>query len=358
MKRLLIATDAWAPQVNGVVRTFERMVDEFGRLGIDVTILAPSDFRTIPCPTYPDIRLAVSRPRTVRAAIVAAEPDHIHVATEGPLGFIARRWCLSKRRMFTTSFHTKFPEYIRARAPIPKSWTYSWLRRFHNAGSGCMVATPSLERDLTQHGFRHLMRWSRGVDGAVFRPRGDDRALDLPRPICLYVGRVAPEKNLEAFLSLDLPGSKVVVGEGPARRALESAFPEVHFLGFREGEALAETYAAADVFVFPSRTDTFGIVLLEALASGVPVAAYPVTGPADVVGGAGVGILSEDLRTATLAALQIPRERCREFALSYGWQASARQFLDNVGRAEAIFALGNGSEVGLHRSDDAASRPA
>jgi len=337
VRRLLVATDAWHPQINGVVRTFERMVEELGALGIDVTMLAPSAFRTIPCPTYPEIRLAISRPSTVRAAIVAAAPDHIHIATEGPLGLIARRWCLAEGRAFTTSFHTKFPEYLRARAPVPERWTYAWLRRFHNSGSGCMVATPSLERDISRRGFRHLMRWSRGVDGQLFRPRSDQSALDLPRPICLYVGRVAPEKNLEAFLSLDLPGSKVVVGEGPALAALKSRFENAHFFGFCEGEPLAEVYAAADVFVFPSRTDTFGIVLLEALACGVPVAAYPVTGPADVIGDAGVGVLDEDLRHATLAALQIPRERCRAFALSYGWQASARQFLDNIGKAQAFF---------------------
>jgi 1,2-diacylglycerol 3-alpha-glucosyltransferase/glucuronosyltransferase len=339
VRRLLIATDAWHPQINGVVRTFERMVAELGTLGLDVEMLEPGAFRTIPCPTYPEIRLAVSAPAKVRAAIDRAAPDHVHIATEGPLGVIARRWCLKKGQVFTTSFHTKFPEYLRARAPIPKSWTYAWLRRFHNAGSGCMVATASLERDLARRSFRNLMRWSRGVDSELFRPRHDRPATDFPRPVCLYVGRVAPEKNLEAFLSLDLPGSKVVVGEGPALAVLESRFPDVHFLGAREGEALAEVYSAADVFVFPSRTDTFGIVLLEALASGVPIAAYPVTGPADVIDNAAVGVLDEDLKAAVLAALQIPGERCRAFALSHGWKASAKQFLDNVERAQELFGL-------------------
>jgi glycosyltransferase involved in cell wall biosynthesis len=300
--------------------------------------------------------LAISYPSTVRAAIVAATPDHVHIATEGRLGFIARRWCLAERRVFTTSFHTKFPEYVRARAPIPVSWTYAWLRRFHNSGSGCMVATPSAERDLARRGFRHLMLWSRGVDPALFRPRSDKTALDIPRPICLYVGRVAPEKNLEAFLSLDLPGSKVVVGDGPALAGLKSRFGDVLFLGFREGGPLAEVYSAADVFVFPSRTDTFGIVLLEALASGLPVAAYPVTGPADVIGQAGVGVLDEDLRAATLAALQIPGERCRAFALSHGWRASARQFLDNIDRAQALRDLRRRPSIGLRRGGGAASR--
>ena len=335
MKRLLVATDAWHPQINGVVRTFEHMVEELAKLGVDVTILAPSAFRTMPCPTYPEIRLTIARPKTLRNALIAAAPDHVHVATEGPLGFVARRWCLATHRCFTTSYHTKFPEYLRERAPIPESWTYAWLRRFHNAGSGCMVATPSLEQDLAKRGFRNLMRWTRGVDSSLFRPRQDQSSLNLPRPIFLYVGRVAPEKNLGAFLSLGLPGSKVVVGEGPALPALKAAHPEAHFLGLREGEALAEVYGAADVFVFPSRTDTFGIVLLEALASGLPVAAYPVTGPSDVIGSAGIGVLDEDLGKAALAALEIPRERCRAFALAYGWQVSARQFLDNILAANA-----------------------
>jgi glycosyltransferase involved in cell wall biosynthesis len=336
VNRLLIATDAWHPQINGVVRTFEHMIEELTALGVDVTVLGPTDFRTVPCPTYPEIRLTIALPRTVRAALAAAQPDHIHVATEGPLGFAARRWCMSAGRIFTTSYHTKFPEYLRARAPIPESWTYAWLRRFHNAGSGCMVATPSLEKELSARGFRNLMRWTRGVDAGVFRPRREgDKLLDLPAPVFLYVGRVAPEKNIGAFLSLDLPGSKVVVGDGPALASLKAAHPEVHFLGFREGEALAEAYRSADVFVFPSKTDTFGIVLLEALASGLPVAAYPVTGPSDVVGKEGIGVLDEDLGKAALAALDVSRERCRDYALAHGWRDSAQQFLDNILAAQA-----------------------
>ena len=333
MKRLLIATDAWYPQINGVVRTFEQMIDEFARRGIDVTVLAPNSFHTLPCPTYPEIRLALTRPNTVGKIIAAADPEHIHVATEGPLGYFARRWCLRNRRCFTTSFHTKFPEYLRERFPVPENWTYAWLRRFHNAGNGCLVATPSLERDLYQRGFSKLMRWTRGVDCDLFRPRADRSALDLPRPIFLYVGRVASEKNLVAFLSLDLPGSKVVVGDGPALADLRARFPDAHFAGFREGKPLAEIYSAADVFVFPSRTDTFGIVLLEALASGLPVAAFPVAGPADLIGKAGIGVLDEDLHRAALGALNVPREACRSFALAHGWQASAQQFLDSVERA-------------------------
>ncbi len=331
MNRLLIATDAWHPQINGVVRTFEHMIEELGPFGVEVTMLGPTNFRTVPCPTYPEIRLTIARPKTVRDTIAAARPDHIHIATEGPLGFTARRWCLSTGRIFTTSFHTKFPEYLRQRAPIPESWTYAWLRRFHNAGAGCMVATPSLEKDLGARGFRNLMRWTRGVDAELFRPRRQgDTLLGLPGPVFLYVGRVAPEKNIGAFLSLDLPGSKVVVGDGPALANLKAAHPDVHFLGFREGEALAEAYRSADVFVFPSKTDTFGIVLLEALASGLPVAAYPVTGPSDVIGKEGIGVLDEDLGKAALAALDIPADRCRAYAVAHGWRESAQQFFDNI----------------------------
>jgi len=335
VRRLLIATDAWRPQVNGVVRTLEKTAEELGALGIDVAMLTPAAFRTVPLPTYPEIRLAVALPGAFAAEIERARPDHIHIATEGPIGMAARKWARDRKFPFTTSFHTRFPEYVAARVPIPKSLTYAWLRRFHNAALGCMVATQSLKRELAERGFRNLMDWSRGVDGELFRPRPDASPPLWPRPIFLYVGRVAVEKNLEAFLSLDLPGSKVVVGAGPALAGLKSAFPAVHFTGPLFGEPLAEAYAAADVFVFPSRTDTYGVVLLEALASGVPVAAFPATGPIDVIGGSGVGVLSEDLRAAALAALQISRERCRTFALSKSWAAVARQFLDNILTARA-----------------------
>jgi glycosyltransferase involved in cell wall biosynthesis len=326
----LIATDAWRPQVNGVVRTLERTSEELPKLGVEVTMLTPSDFRTWPLPTYPEIRLARALPRTIANAAAAARPDAVHIATEGPIGFAVRRWCIATGRPFTTSFHTRFPEYLSARAPIPQRLTYAVLRRFHNAGRATMVATESLRRELASRGFEHLAPWTRGVDSDLFRPRDGAPPLSLPPPVFLFVGRVAVEKNIGAFLDLDLPGSKVVVGDGPAVASLKAAHPEAHFLGMRTGQALADAYASADVFVFPSRTDTFGIVLLEALAAGVPVAAYPVPGPIDVVGGTGVGVLDEDLGAAALAALRIPRDRCREFALVRGWDASARQFLDNV----------------------------
>ena len=334
--RLLIATDAWRPQVNGVVRTLERMSEELPRLGASVAMLTPAGFRSIPLPTYPDIRLAIARPKAIRAAIEAARPDGVHIATEGPIGYAVRRWCLASGRPFTTSYHTRFPEYVAARAPIPKWFTYAILRRFHNAGAGCMAATASLAAELRRHGFLNVMVWSRGVDSTLFRPRPEEPPLNMPRPVFLFVGRVAVEKNISAFLDLDLPGSKVVVGEGPALTRLRSAHPEVTFTGILTGEALARVYARADAFVFPSRTDTYGIVMLEALASGVPVAAYPVAGPADVIGSSGVGVLDENLRAAALAALEIPRDRCREFARGRDWTACARQFLDNIITAQGL----------------------
>jgi glycosyltransferase involved in cell wall biosynthesis len=327
--RLLIATDAWRPQVNGVVRSIERLVEELPRLGAEVTILSPGWFRSIPLPTYKEIRLAIARYATFARHIEEAKPDAIHIATEGPVGFGVRRWCLRNKRRFTTSYHTRFPEYVAKRIPIPLSWTYAALTRFHNAGNGCMVATPTLRDELARRGFKNLMHWTRGVDGKLFRSRPGER-LPFPGPIYLYVGRIAVEKNLEAFLRLDLPGSKVIVGDGPDLARLKAAYPAVHFLGVLTGGALARAYSGADVFVFPSRTDTFGMVLLEALAAGLPVAAYPVPGPLDVIGSAPVGVLDEDLGKAALAALEIPRERCREFALEHSWEASARQFLGNV----------------------------
>jgi glycosyltransferase involved in cell wall biosynthesis len=332
--RLLIATDAWQPQVNGVVRSIERLCEELPYFGVEVSLLTPAGFRTVPLPSYPEIRLAITRKAAVREMIEAARPDAIHIATEGPVGLAARRWCIDSQRRFTTCYHTRFPEYIAARIPLPTRWTYAALRRFHNAGNGCMVATASLEKVLAEHGFTNLMRWSRGVNSDLFRPRPTSAFPDLPKPIFIFVGRVSVEKNIAGFLDLDLPGSKVVVGDGPALAQLRKAYPKAHFTGVLTGEALGAAYARADVFVFPSRTDTFGMVLLEALASGVPIAAFPVTGPQDVIGSAPVGVLDEDLRKAALAALDIPRQRCRDFALGLTWRACARQFLDNVVAAD------------------------
>lgn len=328
--RVLVVTDAWRPQVNGVVRTIEHLAEHAPAYGAEIELLTPQRFRTLPMPTYPEIRLSLARTPVVARMIAEARPDNVHIATEGPLGIAARRACLKAGIGFTTSYHTRFPEYLRRRAPVPERWTYAWLRRFHNAGDAVMVATPSLAKELSDRSFQRIMRWSRGVDAERFRPRPGVDVFNLPRPIFLYVGRVATEKNLEAFLSLDLPGSKVVVGDGPQRRELEAAFPSAHFTGSLEGEALAEAYSSSDVFVFPSRTDTFGIVILEALASGVPVAAYPVMGPVDILEGSGVGALDEDLRAAALAALDLPKDKARAFSMHHGWADAARVFVENT----------------------------
>ena len=330
--RLVLVTDAWPPQINGVVRSLQRMVTILGSWGDRVTVIAPSDFHTLPCPTYPEIRLSLTMPGRIGRMIEAADPDYVHIATEGPLGLMARRHCLKTGRGYTTSYHTKFPEYVTARAPVPLDWLYGFMRRFHNGGLGCMVATESLENDLRARGFDNLMRWSRGVDANLFTPRGG-ADLGLPRPVFLSVGRVAVEKNLEAFLSLELPGSKVVVGDGPALASLTRQHPEAHFLGAKEGEDLARAYSAADVFVFPSLTDTFGNVILEALASGLPVAAFPVTGPKDILVDPGIGVLDGDLQVACLAALELDGTEARKFALKHSWDESARTFRTNIMQA-------------------------
>ncbi|MCG6207692.1 glycosyltransferase family 1 protein [Rhodopseudomonas sp. HC1] len=329
--RILIATDAWHPQVNGVVRTLTMMAEAARTLGTEVVFLTPEPFPTVRLPSYPDLRVAIPNPAKIARLITAAQADCIHIATEGPIGLMARRYCIKRGLRFTTSFHTRFPEYISARAPIPESLVWALLRRFHGASHAVMAATTALADELRDRGFNNVVLWPRGVDGELFRPRqGVD--LGLPRPVFLSVGRVAVEKNLEAFLALDLPGTKVVVGDGPARVTLQRDFPQAVFLGAKQGEALAQVYAAADVFVFPSQTDTYGLVLLEALASGVPVAAFPVTGPRDVIGDAPVGVLNEDLRQACLGALSISRDACLEFAAKHTWVASALAFIDNVTR--------------------------
>jgi glycosyltransferase involved in cell wall biosynthesis len=300
--RILVATDAWHPQICGVVRTLGSLAKTVEALGASIVFLTPEGFASVPLPTYPGLRCALPAPGKLAARIERARPDAIHIATEGPIGLLARRYCLKNGLPFTTSFTTRFPEYVAARAPFPVAWGYAALRRFHDPAAVTMVATPSLLTELASRGFGRLKMWTRGVDTDLFRP---DRAVDLglPRPIFMSVGRIAPEKNLEAFLSLDLPGTKVVIGEGPQEAELKARFPSVRFLGSLSGERLAQHVAAADVFVFPSRTDTFGIVQLEALASGVPVAAFPVTGPKDVIGNAPVGVLDNDLRKACLDAL-------------------------------------------------------
>lgn len=332
--RVLVATDAWHPQVNGVVRTLTMMAEAANGLGVDVSFLTPETFRTVALPSYRDLRVALPYQAKISRLIAEARPDSIHIATEGPIGFLARRYCRKRGLPFTTSFHTRFPEYISARLPIPESWIWAALRWFHAPSQAVMAATPALATELRIRGFRNVVLWPRGVDAGLFHPRAVD--LGLPRPVFLCVGRVAVEKNLEAFLDLDLPGSKVIVGDGPARASLGRKFPQAVFLGSRQGEALAEAYASADVFVFPSKTDTFGLVLLEALASGVPVAAFPVTGPRDVIGTAPVGALNDDLRIACQAALQISPQACLEFAAKHTWEASARAFIENIAGVRAV----------------------
>ena len=327
--RILIATDAWHPQVNGVVRTLTSLARSASALGAEIDFLTPDGFPSMALPTYPGLRIALPNRREIIRRIEAAAPDAIHIATEGPIGHAVRAYCLRIGRPFTTSYTTRFPEYISARSPIPAQWVYNVLRRFHGAATVTMVATPSLTTELRERGFTNLGMWTRGVDVDLFRP---DRAIDLgfPRPIFMSVGRVAVEKNLPAFLSLDLPGTKVVIGAGPQEAELKRRFPSAKFLGQLDNGILAAHLAAADVFVFPSLTDTFGIVQLEALASGVPIAAFPVTGPKDVISDNPIGVLNEDLRVACMQALWISREACREFALRYSWENSARQFIGHA----------------------------
>ena len=334
-QRILIVTDAWAPQVNGVVRTLEMLGRDLAAMGHDVRYATPEGRFTLPMPTYPEIRLAIFPRKNLERMIDTFQPDAIHIATEGTIGLSARAICLRLKIPFTTSFHTRFPEYVHARFPfVSENLVYRFLRWFHDPAKAMMVATPSLEAEMRSHGFHNLKIWSRGVDVNTFRPI-ESASLPFPRPIWLYVGRIAIEKNVEAFLALDLPGTKVVIGDGPARAQLTHDYPDVKFLGPKTGEELVRHYAASDVFVFPSLTDTFGLVLLEALACGVPVAAYPVCGPKDVIGNAPVAALDEDLRTACLRALDIPRDAARAFALTRSWRACTEQFLANLPQVSA-----------------------
>ena len=327
--RILIATDAWRPQVNGVVRTLTSLARSAPALGADIEFLTPDGFPSVGVPTYPGLRIALPNRREIARRIEAAAPDAIHITTEGPIGWAVRAYCRRHKLAFTTSYTTRFPEYIAVRSIIPAALSYAVLRRFHAAASMTMVATGSLYNELGARGFRRLGFWGRGVDTELFNPDHPAK-LDLPRPIFMTMGRVAVEKNIEAFLAQDLPGSKVVVGDGPQKAALQQKYPDVKFLGEKTGADLTAQLAAADVFVFPSRTDTFGVVQLEALACGTPVAAFPVTGPLDVIADHPVGALDEDLRSACLRALDMSREACRRFALERSWENSARQFIGNL----------------------------
>jgi len=316
-----------------VVRTLATLLEELHCMGAVAKVIGPDQFTTLPCPTYPDIRLSVLPKRKLLRLVEEFRPDALHIATEGPLGIAARNLAQAHKWIFTTAFHTRFPEYLYARTYIPTRLSYAWLRRFHGAGNGLMVATESLRQELAERGFKDLKAWSRGVDLRQFMPEPREAFAGLPRPIFLYVGRVAVEKNIAAFLDLELPGSKVVVGDGPQLASLKKNYPRVEFCGVRHGAQLAKAYAGADVMVFPSLTDTFGLVMLESMACGTPVAAFPVTGPKDVLVGGGpeVGSVNEDLRVACLAALAHGhREACRGYAEGFSWRACAERFLANL----------------------------
>jgi glycosyltransferase involved in cell wall biosynthesis len=331
MSRILIATDAWHPQVSGVVRTLDTTARLLREWGHAVEVVEPTAYPAVPVPFYPEIPLAYPRPGRVYDRVRRFRPDHVHVSTEGPLGLLVRRFCRNVGWKFSTSYHTKFPEYLKHLAGVPEWLTYPYLRRFHN-GSGClMVATPSLERELKGRGFTApARRWLRGVDLTLFRPRPKP-PVPWPRPVLLYVGRVSHEKGVGDFLRLKTTGTKLVVGDGPARAELERRHPGAVFIGYRKGEPLAEAYSLADLFVFPSKTDTFGIVVIEALASGLPVAAYPATGPVDTVTDDKLGALDDDLGKAVARALATADPAaCAAVGRSYTWENCTRQFLGNL----------------------------
>ncbi|NIZ01513.1 glycosyltransferase family 4 protein [Thalassospira lucentensis] len=353
--KILIVTDAWYPQVNGVVRTLETVRGELGAMGHDVHVISPDQFKTIPCPTYPEIRLALFAKRKMAEMIQALQPVAIHISTEGPLGQAARAYCLKHGLPFSTAYHTRFPEYIHARMRLPLSISYRGMRRFHGKSQSVMVATESLRQELSDWGFDNLHIWSRGVDLDLFRPQADASFGDLPKPHWLFVGRVAVEKNIGHFLDLDLPGTKFVVGDGPQLNELRQKYPNAQFLGKKVGQDLAHAFAAADVFVFPSKTDTFGLVILEALASGTPVAVFPVQGPADIVRGTKAGAIDADLGKAALAALELDPKDARALAESYSWHNSASQFLHNLAPFSGGF---DGVEAVRMSVEDAARGPA
>ncbi len=339
--KIALVSDAWAPQVNGVVRTLMTTVEQLRAQGHMVDAITPDQFRTVPCPSYPEIRLALGSGRAVAARLAESRADAIHIATEGPLGWAARRWCMDRGVPFTTSFHTRFPDYVAMRSRLPADWFWPIVRRFHGPAARIFAATETLAEELAERGLPHTHRWSRGVDLTLFGP--DVAPLpalaSVEGPILLSVGRVAVEKNIEAFLTADVPGTKVVVGDGPARAMLEKRFPEAIFTGALHGERLASAYAAADLFVFPSLTDTFGLVMIEALASGAPVAAFPVRGPIDIIGTAGqgmfggrarIGALDADLTVAIRLAMTADRGACAAEGRRYSWERCTSQFIDGL----------------------------
>ena len=330
--KILIVTDAWEPQVNGVVRTLKMTRRELERRGHIVEIISPLGFRSIPCPTYPEISLAITRERELARRIDSISPDCLHIATEGPLGWLARRVAVRRKWPFTSAYHSRFPEYVKARFRLPVRWTYALLRRFHNAARATLAPTPAIVSDLKARGFHGARLWSRGVDLDTFSHRGERMERPNDRPVFLYVGRIAVEKQVDAFLRLDLPGEKWVAGEGPERKRLQAMYPTARWLGVLSGDTLARLYRSADVMVFPSVTDTFGLVMVESMACGTPVAAFPVAGPIDVIGRSGGGIMHDDLREACLQALKLPREAVRRRAEEFSWATATGQMLEALQR--------------------------
>lgn len=326
-QRILVVTDAWHPQVNGVVRTIMNTQAELEQMGCEVVLITPKDYQTFPCPSYPEIRLSITTSREVASRIRQLRPDAIHIATEGPLGWAARNACVSNHWKFTTAYHTRFPEYVHARTRLPLSWFYRLFRWFHAPASAVLAPTPAIITHLESKGFKNVHFWSRGVDHKIFFPRIQQRPVNLEHPIWLYAGRLAIEKNVEAFLELDLPGEKWVAGEGPLEASLKRRYQNVRWVGVISQHELANLYSRADVFVFPSKTDTFGLVLVEAMACGLPVAAYPVAGPLDVLGDSGAGVMDMDLRQACLQSLSISRERAINRAQVFNWRTATEQFL-------------------------------
>ncbi|WP_024299958.1 glycosyltransferase family 4 protein [Methylomicrobium lacus] len=327
--KIALITDAWHPQINGVVTTLTHTTEILHRLGHTVELCAPDRFYTWPRPGHPSVGRALLRGPRLLPTLQAFKPDAIHLASEGCVGFAARRYCHERGYHYTTSFHTRFPEYFKMRIGLPLWISYGYMRWFHSESTRVMVTTESMRQALSAKGFDRMVIWSRGVDTDLYRAR-DKGFLAGERPIFAYVGRVVIEKNVEDFLRLNLPGTKYVIGDGPMRAELEQKYPKARFVGFQTDEALARYMAAADVMVFPSHTDTFGLVILEALASGVPVAAFPAPGPIDIIGNAPVGVLSTDLQQAALDALKLNPADCRRHALNYSWEQSARQFASHL----------------------------
>lgn len=324
--RVLIVTDAWHPQVNGVVRTLMSTAHELRQMGVRVDMITPALFKTLPCPSYPEIRLSLTTSRRIERLIEQMRPDALHIATEGPLGWAARNAAVRHGWQFTTAYHTRFPEYVNARTGIPVDWLYRLFRKFHRPSAAVLVPTASMIGDLQEHGFSNVTYWTRGVDHEIFYPRCEQKPIDPANPIFIYVGRLAVEKNVEAFLALDLPGVKWVAGEGPLGAELRRRYSDARWTGVLSQPELAELYSRADVFVFPSKTDTFGLVMVEAMACGLPVAAFPVVGPIDVVGDSGAGCLDQDLQTACLRALEISRSAAIAHAKTFTWALATEQF--------------------------------